>query len=83
MHVLINDSIAKLVHDKFFVLFKALINFDVSENAFIDRIFAQQNNLELISLKNSIALEIFDESQVVSRSLTHYVYEVFDTDRSH
>ena len=71
-HVVLN----KIIDDKFkknFNLFRVLIDFDVFNKVFMNKIFAQKLNLELIFLK------FFDELTAVFDSITHYVDIYFKT----
>ena len=71
-HVILNDSIDDRFR-KLFIKFHAFIDFDVSDKVFIDKNFALNLNLKLISLKNLRTLEIFDESIAACDFITHYV----------
>ena len=48
------------------------VDLDANENAFIDLFYAQENNFDLIFLRNSVSLFTFDDSLVVSDVITHY-----------
>ena len=65
---IIDDKLKKL-----FNLFRVLIDLGASGKAFMDKIFAQKLNLELIPLKFPRILKTFDESAAASDSITHYV----------
>ena len=71
-HVVLN----KIIDDKFkkfFNFFRVLIDFNAFDKVFINKIFAQKLNFELIFLKFFKILKIFDESAAVFDSITHYV----------
>ena len=71
-HVVLNEIIDDKLK-KLFNLFRVLIDFGAFDKAFMNKIFAQKLNLELISLKFFRILKIFDESAAVFDSITHYV----------
>ena len=55
-----------------FILFKAFVDIDAFEFAFIDQFYAQQYYMLMYSLKKLITLTIFDETFVVVDLITHY-----------
>ena len=71
-HVVLN----KIIDDKLkklFNLFRVLIDFDAFDKVFMNKIFAQKLNFELIFLKSFKILKIFDELATVFDLITHYV----------
>ena len=71
-HVILNE----IIDDKFkklFNFFRVLIDFDAFDKIFMNKIFAQKLNFELIFLKFFKILKIFDESTAVFDLITHYV----------
>ena len=71
-HVVLNETLNDKIKNVF-IKFRVFIDFDAFDEAFIDKIFAQNLNLELILMKIFKILKIFDESTVVCDSITHYV----------
>ena len=70
-HVLLFNNIN---FNQKFILFRALINCDVFDNAFINQFFAQEQDFKLLFLKHSIELFIFDESNAKFELIIHYCY---------
>ena len=66
-----------------FILFRVFVDCDIFNNAFIDQFFAQKQDFELLSLKHSIELSVFDESNAKSELITHYCYFFLSIDRRH
>ena len=79
-HVLLSNSID---FGQKFILFRALVDCDVFDNAFIDQFFAQEQDFKLLSLKHSIEFSVFDESDAKSEPITHYYYLSFSVSRRH
>ena len=74
-HVILNETFDDKIKNVF-IKFRVFIDFDASDEIFIDKIFAQSLNFELIFMK------IFDESIAVCDSITHYIdvyFKVFVT----
>ena len=71
-HVVL-DEIIDDKFKKFFNFFRVLIDFDIFDKAFMNKIFAQKLNFELIFLKFFKILKIFDGSAIVFDSIIHYV----------
>ena len=71
-HVILNEIIDDKLK-KLFNLFRVLIDFDAFDKVFMNKIFAQKLNFELIFLKFFKILKIFDESAAVFDSIIHYV----------
>ena len=71
-HVILNKIIDNKLK-KFFNFFRVLIDFDVFDKVFMNKIFAQKLNFELIFLKFFKILKIFNESAVVFDSIIYYV----------
>ena len=72
IHVILNEILDDKIKNVF-IKFCVFIDFDVFNKVFIDKIFAQNLNFELIFMKFFKILKIFDESIVVCDSITHYV----------
>ena len=60
-----------------FIKFRVFIDFNVFDKIFIDKIFAQNLNFELIFMKFFKILKIFDELIVVCDSIIHYIHIYF------
>ena len=71
-HIILNEIIDDKLK-KLFNFFRVLIDFDAYNKVFMNKIFAQKLNFELISLKFFKILKIFDESATAFDSITHYV----------
>ena len=71
-HVILNEIIDDKLK-KFFNFFRVLIDFDASDKVFMNKIFAQKLNFELIFLKSFKILKIFDELAAAFDSIIHYV----------
>ena len=63
-----------IIYQDKFILFKALVDIDAFEFAFIDQFYAQQHHMLLYFLKKFITLIIFDETFVVVDLITHYCF---------
>ena len=77
-YVILNE----IIDDKFkqfFNFFRVLIDFDVFDKVFMNKIFAQKLNFELISLKFFKILKNFDELVIVFDSIIYYVDIYFKT----
>ena len=66
-----------------FILFRVFVDYDVFDNIFIDQFFAQKQDFELLSLKHSIELFVFDESDAKSELIIDYYYLFFSMNRRH
>ena len=71
-HVVLNKNIDNKFKN-LFIRFRAFIDLNVFDKVFIDKIFAQNLNFELIFMKVFKIFEIFDEIFVVCDFITHYV----------
>ena len=71
-HVILNEILDDKIKNVF-IKFRVLIDLDVFDEVFIDRIFAQSLNFELIFMKFFKTLKIFDESTAACDSIIHYV----------
>ena len=71
-HVVLNETLNDKIKNVF-IKFRVFIDFDAFDKVFIDKIFAQNLNFELIFMKFFKILKIFDESTAVCDSIIHYV----------
>ena len=71
-HVVLNEILDDKIKNVF-IKFRVLIDFNAFDEIFIDKIFAQNLNLELIFMKFFKILKIFDESAAACDSIIHYV----------
>ena len=71
-HVVLNEILDDKIKNVF-IKFRVFIDFNVFDKVFIDKIFAQNLNFELIFMKFFKTLKIFDESTAVCDSIIHYV----------
>ena len=71
-HVILKNSIDDRIQNLFHY-FHCFIDFDVFDKVFINKFYAQKLNFELIFMKNSRVLEIFDEFEIACEFITHYV----------
>ena len=72
IHVILKDNIDDHFK-KLFIKFHAFIDFDVFDKTFIDKKFAFNLNLKLVSLKNFRIFAIFDKSIAACDSIIYYV----------
>ena len=79
-HVLLFNNIN---FDQKFILFRAFVDCDAFDNAFINQFFAQKQDFELLFLKYSIELFVFDESDAKFELITHYYYLFLSMNRRH
>ena len=79
-HVLLLNSIN---FDQKFILFRAFVDYDVFNNAFINQSFAQKQDFELLFLKHSIELSVFDKSNAKSELIIYYCYFFLSMSRRH
>ena len=79
-HVLLLNNIN---FDQKFILFRVFVDCDAFDNAFIDQFFAQKQDFELLFLKHSIELFVFDESDAKSEFIIHYCYFFLSMNRRH
>ena len=79
-HVLLFNNIN---FDQKFILFRAFVNCDTFNNAFINQFFAQKQDFELLFLKHSIEFFVFDESNAKSELIIHYCYFFLSMNRRH
>ena len=79
-HVLLFNSIN---FDQKFILFRVFVDCDAFNNVFIDQFFAQEQDFELLFLKHSIELSVFDESNAKSEFIIHYYYLSLSMSRRH
>ena len=79
-HVLLPNNIN---FDQKFILFRAFVDCDAFDNAFIDQFFAQEQDFKLLPLKHSIKFFVFDESDAKSEPITHYCYFFLLMSRRH
>ena len=79
-YVLLSNNIN---FDQKFILFYVLVNCNVFNNVFIDQFFTQKQDFELLSLKHSIKLSVFDESNAKSKFIIYYCYFFFSMNHCH
>ena len=71
-HIILNEIFDDKIKNVF-IKFRVFINFNVFNKIFIDKIFAQNLNFELIFMKFFKILKIFDELIVVCNLIIHYI----------
>ena len=76
IHVILNKIFDNKIKNVF-IKFRIFIDFNVFNEIFINKIFAQNLNFELIFMKFFKILKIFDESIVVCDLIIHYVNVYF------
>ena len=75
-HIILNEIFDDKIKNVF-IKFRVFIDFNAFDEIFIDKIFAQNLNFELIFMKFFKILKIFNKSIVVCNSIIYYINVYF------